>query len=374
MKRIHAFVIGLFFAIVICSCSINLDQVSTAVPEVETAAGPPAPVSTAAATPGVETTSVPVTWKDLNLTGRLLYLDSNATSDFSRLKILDLGTGEITTLFQSPGGAWIFYMAVSPDNKQAILSYIDFSQNAASSSRALYIMPLEASASPKLVFEPPTDHDFYTQVEWSTEGDSIYYTHYDGNDQSQGSIMSGYDIYRMAYPTGPSVKILDQAFWPRLSPDGTQLVYVSSNQDSGIDALFIAYADGSDPRQVVFSNSGAPGIIDAPLFSPDGQSILFSAPNPAQAYRPNWLDFLTGVKIAKAHNVPSDWWSVPIEGGTVTRLTQIQTIKLFASISPDQKHIASLSGEGIFVMDVDGSNLRQILFDPLVSGTLRWIP
>ena len=115
-------------------------------------------------------------------------------------------------------------------------------------------------------------------------------------------------------------------------------------------------------------------IIDAPILSPDGQAVIFSAASPSQTYQPNWLDRLMGVQVVHAHNVPSDWWSVPISGGTSTRLTQLQTIKLFADISPDQKHIVSLSGEGVFVMDADGSNLTQLLFDPGVSGTLSWIP
>ncbi|HKY53654.1 MAG TPA: hypothetical protein VJM08_05070, partial [Anaerolineales bacterium] len=113
---------------------------------------------------------------------------------------------------------------------------------------------------------------------------------------------------------------------------------------------------------------------DAPIFSPDGGSILFSAPPPPQAYQPNWLDKLMGVQVAKAHAIPSDWWSVPVAGGELTRLTQIQTINLFASMSPDQGHIASVSGEGLFVMDWDGSNITQLLFNPGVSGTVSWIP
>jgi Tol biopolymer transport system component len=55
-------------------------------------------------------------------------------------------------------------------------------------------------------------------------------------------------------------------------------------------------------------------------------------------------------------------------------LTQLQTINLFAAISPDQKHIASLSGDGIFVMDLDGSNLTQLVADLGVHGTVSWIP
>jgi Tol biopolymer transport system component len=78
--------------------------------------------------------------------------------------------------------------------------------------------------------------------------------------------------------------------------------------------------------------------------------------------------------VVKAHSVPSDWWVVPVAGGDPQRLTKIQTINLFASISPDRRHIASLSGEGLFVMDPDGSNLTRLLLDSSMHGTIAWIP
>ena len=80
-----------------------------------------------------------------------------------------------------------------------------------------------------------------------------------------------------------------------------------------------------------------------------------------------------GIQVAKAHNVPSDWWSVPVTGGVPAQLTNIQTINLFASISPDEKHIVSVSGDGLFVMDLEGSNLTQLVTDSGVHGTVSWI-
>jgi len=176
----------------------------------------------------------------------------------------------------------------------------------------------------------------------------------------------------MSYPDGQPEKIADHAFWPRISSDSTRLVYVSLDPVTGSNELVIANADGSNPQ--VISGSSMPDLIDAPIFSPDGRSILFSAPPPPQAYQPDWLEKLMGIQVVKAHNVPSDWWSVPVTGGVPARLTQIQTINLFASIAPDKKHIASLGEEGIFVMDLDGSNLTRLIIDPGVSGTVSWIP
>ena len=178
----------------------------------------------------------------------------------------------------------------------------------------------------------------------------------------------------MSYPNGAPEKIADHAFWPRLSSDSTRLLYVSLDPVSGRNELFQANADGSNPQPVVFSGPWIPDLIDAPIYSPDGGSILFSAPGPVQSYQPKWFDKLMGIRIVKAHNVPSDWWRVSVSGGVPTRLTQIQTINLFASISSDKKHIASLSGEGLFVIDPDGSNLTRLLFAPGVSGTVSWIP
>jgi Tol biopolymer transport system component len=71
-------------------------------------------------------------------------------------------------------------------------------------------------------------------------------------------------------------------------------VYITLDPSSGTNQLFLANADGSNPQAVMFSDASVSAILDAPIFSPDGQSILFSAPSPPQAYQPNWWDRLMG--------------------------------------------------------------------------------
>ena len=115
------------------------------------------------------------------------------------------------------------------------------------------------------------------------------------------------------------------------------------------------------------------------FFSPDGQTIIFSAPVPQQTYQtyqPNWFEKLTGILVAKANGgLPVDWRSVPVSGGALTRLTHIQAAGLYASLSPDGKHIVSFSGSGIFVMNPDGSELTSLVpnLDGF-TGTVSWIP
>jgi Tol biopolymer transport system component len=364
----------MFFSLV--GCTMDVGQPASATPFSEVlSASPTSPVSTTNNTSPPSNQTIPITWADLNLSGRLVYSTVSAASGNSapEIQILDLGTGEIKTIFAATENAWIYYLTTSSDAQQVIMSYTPPSQPGVESTTSLYVLPLKAEALPQILFTPPTSFDRYTQVEWAPDGQSIYFVSYNHNLQPADQPYPDFQISRMAYPGGQPEKILEHAFWPRVSSDSSKLVYVSLDPVSGTNQLFVANADGSNAQEILLSGLPSP-IIDAPIFSPDGQSILFSAPVPPQAYQPNWFDHLMGVQIAKAHNVPSDWWSVPISGGTVTRLTQIQTIKLFASISPDKKYIASLSGEGIFVMDPDGSNVTQLLFDPGISSPVSWMP
>ena len=66
---------------------------------------------------------------------------------------------------------------------------------------------------------------------------------------------------------------------------------------------------------------------------------------------------------------------MPVGGGVPTQLTHIQAPGLYASISPDNQHIASFSGNGVFVMKPDGTGLTMIVNDVGgIAGTVNWIP
>ena len=134
----------------------------------------------------------------------------------------------------------------------------------------------------------------------------------------------------------------------------------------------LADPDGGNAHEVALSGSLVPAIKDAPFFTPDGGSIFFSGLSPTQSHRPDWLERIIGVGVAKADGViPSDWWSVPVTGGEITQKTNIRTLGLYASISPDKQHIASYSGDGIFIMNPDGSRLTWIITDVgQINGTV----
>jgi Tol biopolymer transport system component len=139
--------------------------------------------------------------------------------------------------------------------------------------------------------------------------------------------------------------------------------------------LIVANPDGGNAQEVVMAGSYIPDIKSAPIFSPDGQSILFSGEVPGESYQPNRFEKLSGIRVASAEGEPSDWWSVPVGGGEITQLTNIRHRGLYASIAPDNQYIAIFSKDNMFVMKPNGSELT-ILISELhgFSGTLTWIP
>jgi Tol biopolymer transport system component len=323
------------------------------------------------------TVKIPVTWADLKLVGKMVFTSASVQQDNPalRIQVLDLATGQISTLFQTTGLSWIYYMSASSTTGQIIMSYSPPPGNTAPSQQTLYSLPLDGSKLPQLLLIPPSTNDLYLQAEWSPDGKYLYYVHSTATPQVAGQLYPIYEIFRMAYPGGQPDKVARYAFWPRISSDSSQLVYVSSNPEDGRNNLFIANADGSNARQVMLTGPQVPDIIDAPIFAPDGKTILFSAPSPTPAYQPNWVEKLMGIQVAEAHVVPSEWWSVPLSGGVPKQLTHIQSPVLFASVSPDRRLIASYSGNGLFIMKPDGSGLTTLIPDlGGLAGMVSWLP
>lgn len=365
-------------ALVLSSCSIDVDQPNVTTPTVE--AVPTLAPSTEGIpqTNVVTTTQIPVTWADLHLTGRLVYINSISVDNVFQLQvqILDLVTGEVTTIFDAPKYSWIYYISVSPDHTQLLMSYSP-PPGDSPVDQDIYVMPLDGSQPPQRLFAPPAREDDYIEVEWSPDSKYIYVTHVNYHiPPAEGQIYPLYTIYRKAMPDGELEIVAEKAYWPRVSPDSSRIAYVTVELFERSNKLFVADADGSNAQEVVITGPRIPDLKDAPLFSADGQSLIFSAEVPTQSYQPNWLESLMGVQTAKAHsNVPSDWWTISVDGGEVTQLTNIQSRGLFGSLSPNHQYLASYSLDGIFVMKTDGTQLTQLIPNPQsVPGTVSWIP
>ena len=380
MVKTHFVIWFLILALALSSCSIEVDQptVATPAPTLQSIPTPAASTEGAPQTNTITKTQIPVTWADLNLTGKLVYINGISVDNVFQLQIqvLDLVTGEVTTIFDAPKYSWIYYISVSPDYTRILISY-NPPPGDNPVDQDIYVMPLDGSQPPQRLFTPPTLEDDYIEVEWSPDSKYIYVTHVNYHiPPAEGQIYPLYTIYRKGMPDGELEKVAEKAYWPRVSPDSSRIAYVTVELFERGNKLFVADADGSNAQEVVITGPRIPDIKDAPLFSADGQSLIFSADIPTQSYQPNWLDKLLGVSVAKAHsNVPSDWWTISVNGGEMTQLTNIQSRGLFGSLSPDNQYLASYSLDGIFVMKTDGTQLTQLIPNPQsVPGTVSWIP
>jgi hypothetical protein len=380
---------GVFIlALIVCllsACSVDLPQPQaspTQAPARQTTAPALTPPSAATAL-ALPKTSVPVTWGALKLQGKLVFLNAVQKENNSVLAIkqLDLASGDLYTLFQGPEMAWIYSMAVAPDASRLVMSYTPPYAKGVQPIQMLYQMPLDGSAQPQALFPIADPADQYLQPEWSPDGKYLYYTHVNYRATPKDQHYPNVEVFRILFPDGKPEKIADKAFWARFSRDGKRLAYIYSDTDTGKNKLFVADPDGKNAVEVAMSGAVVPDIIDAPIFSGDGQTIYFSAPSPQTATVPwaatvpLWWERLLGITVAEAHNVPSEWWSVPTAGGEVRQLTHLGQTGLFASLAPDAQHIASYSSNILLVLNPDLSGATQI-FNEVggAYGTVNWIP
>ena len=234
---------------------------------------------------------------------------------------------------------------------------------------------MDGSKPPEMVFAPPAPEDQYLHPSFSPDGQYLYYVHTNDKNIAKDQHYPTFEIYRMRWPDGKPELVAEKAFWPRLSPEGSKLVYISSDPITGKNKIYLSAPDGSNSVQIPLKGDTVPDIIDAPVFSPNSQSILFSAPLPQKAAPSSWIDRLMGVTVVEAHSVPSELWRVPISGGVPVQLTHIQAPGLYTALSPDLKHFASFASTKLFVMGPGAGNLVLIL-DNLggVNGSISWIP
>jgi Tol biopolymer transport system component len=205
---------------------------------------------------------------------------------------------------------------------------------------------------------------------WAPDGQLIYCTHLYRIDPD--SPVPAYQNNVVALTLDGQARVLvDHALWPAVSPDGGRLAYLSADPESLSNDLYLANADGSEQMPVLQPGENPP--VDAHLFNGDGHQLIFSMVNLQPLPVRNWLDRLLGVQVASAHSVPSDWYRLPVEGGTPQRLTNLEDLNLNGDLSPDGSRLAFIGASGLYVLDLDGGNLIQLAKANLI-GSVDWAP
>jgi Tol biopolymer transport system component len=315
-----------------------------------------------------QVTPTPPAWLSMGFTGSLvLILHTQTGVNIARM---DLTNGQISPIFQADDGALMSTALVSPDRQQILLAYAPpASASNTVSYTSLYLLPIDGSGPLKPLLPAPKGEEAYFAPVWAPDGRSIYTSHFIRGAQD-GSTPDQYSIDQVTL-AGETKQILTNAMWPSLSPDGSQLSYVTTLGNTGQNDLYLADISGANPTPPL--KPGTFLAVDDHFFTPDGKAIIFSAVNPQPTPSPTVWEKLFGIQVVSAHNVPSDWYQVPVDGGEAQRLTNLNDTGMYATLSPDGKRVAFISQTGIYVMNIDGTELTQ-LAQLVATGTVDWIP
>jgi len=121
------------------------------------------------------------------------------------------------------------------------------------------------------------------------------------------------------------------------SPSGSQIAYAANGE------IYVMDRDGSHVRRL--TRSGSDGAY-YPTWSPDGSTIAF------------WSGPRTGEDGGPAQ---SEIFTIPVKGGTPTRLTHNDVSSIEPTWSPDGEQIAYRNGVELWVMGKDGSGQHRVL-------------
>ena len=303
------------------------------------------------------------------LAGSLIFLQLDPGRQ--NLMRYDLATDETTTLFAVPANGWLSQMDVSPDGSQVVMAYappptgdeVQFGYS------GLYLMLADGETEPRPLIERASPEEIYFNPVWAPDSRTIYYSHVvpEGGDSFDYSVT----LERLDFVTGEVELITDDAIWPRVSPDGSKIAYVTSEPETLENELVVADASGANALHLALPEMFT--AVDAPLFSPDGEWLYFSAVTEEPLAELSWVDRLLGVQTAAAHDVPSDWWRIHLPEGTPERLTTLNKIGLYGDFGPDGQAMAFASITGLYLMNPDGSQLTELLATT-TADTLSWVP
>jgi serine/threonine protein kinase/Tol biopolymer transport system component len=177
---------------------------------------------------------------------------------------------------------FVGFPAISPDGKLLVYS------SDRDGPCNLYVRQINGQQLIRLTNQEATDW----LPDFSPDGSKIVFR----SDRDGGG------IYVMDALGGPQRRIADRGWFPRFSPDGATIAYIVTPALTYRGKLYLIPVTGGTPKpfQPDFYVASVGPIHSPPLWSPDGQYILFDG------FRPE-------------ERGSRDWWVAPVAGGEAVR-------------------------------------------------------
>lgn len=287
----------------------------------------------------------------------------------------DLGGKQLT---KAPALALSKSPALAPDATRVAYAYSPEPEGTPPNiiiGQDIYVIDLKSGSNTLLVKrdEPLT---FLDNPYWSADGKYLYFDgrtpKRDAKGQIIGEILS---VSRVELATGKRETLAQDGREPVPFADNSAVVYVSVNASGGTYETTLKIYDFASKKSRELL-TGSMGFLGAymPRPSPDGQTIVFSAPGgpgdvlqspttpksglggfgPQLGLLALLPPLLTEKKL---HGLPFDLWSIKPDGSGLRRLTTLFEDQPMPAWSADGKQILFLAGQGFYTIDPDGKNL-----------------
>jgi TolB protein len=214
--------------------------------------------------------------------------------------------------------------------------------------------------------------------QWSPDGRRLAYMvwDYSGCTPTSGSGCAVPDVWTVDADGSGQRKVLDGAFQPRWSPDGSRLLVqrYEANPDLATLGVYVASSDGTGARQLAGATLWRSARVP-PAWSPTGRTIVYGvgmggvrlhllgvdgrkARFLAVGSSPAWSH--DGSRIAFTRS--SGIWVVPSRGGRPRRVAaaSVRHTLPFPAWSPTGKQLAYNSGNRLYVARVDWRSTKLV--------------
>ena len=329
------------------------------------------PIGRPSPAPAIASSSAPSSVGSPSISGSLL------TGHDGNFYTFDIATRKEAALTHFPKGTYGSFPTLSPDGTQlAYGNYVVPKDANAIVGSDLYLID-KTGTNARLLLSSGQPGVGYEDPWWTPDGKAIDVsvrtdTYTNGKFQYQS-----FAILQVPVNGSTPVSLVAEGLAPCVSADGKFLAYLTRDQRTAIHRLWIADANGQNPRALLSTE----GFTDfaSPRFSPDGHTLAFSAaggpgiPTVGRGVPLETLSAIWDPSVAEADGVPWEVWSAALDGSGLRRLTSLAEDPSLLAWSPRGDWIACAGGHGFYLIE---PTVRQtVRLSSLFSGAgLIWLP